>query len=126
MIPVAAEKPGDPCALPTDDTREFFLETCKTLAPNWRNEVTLQSVELFTEYEPGTYIPNICPTPFLLAVGLRDHLVPADIACAAFETALEPKKLLVLPRGHFEAYVGENFRVSSAAQRDWFLEHLRP
>ena len=126
MIPVAAEKPGDPCALPTEDTRQFFLETCKTLAPNWRNEVTLQSVELFTEYEPGIYIPNICPTPFMLVVALGDHLVQTDIACAAFETALEPKKLLLLPGGHFEAYVGRNFEISSTAQRNWFVEHLRP
>ncbi len=126
MIPVAAEKAGDPCALPTDDTRQFFLETCKTLAPTWRNEVTLQSVELFTEYEPGVYIPNICPTPFMLVVALGDHLVPADIACRAFETALEPKKFLALPGGHFEAYVGRNFEISSAAQCDWFVEHLKP
>ncbi|MBE0616863.1 MAG: alpha/beta hydrolase [Proteobacteria bacterium] len=126
MIPVAAEKLGDPCALPTEDTRQFFLETCKTLAPSWRNECTLQSVELFTEYEPGIYIPNICPTPFMLVVALGDHLVPADIACAAFETALQPKKLLTLPGGHFEAYVEPAFSVSSVAQRDWFVEHLKP
>lgn len=125
-IPVAAEKPGDPCALPTDDTRQFFLEICKTLAPTWINEVTLQSVELFTEYEPGSYIPNISPTPFMLVVALGDHLVPADMALAAYETALEPKRLLTLPGGHFEAYVGHAFDVSSPAQRDWFVEHLRP
>lgn len=124
MIAVVAENPGDPCALPTDDSRQFFLETCKTLAPDWRNEVTLQSVEMFIEYEPGVYIPDICPTPFLLVVALGDHLVSADIACAAFETARQPKKLVMLPGGHFDAYVGRNFEISSAAQRDWFVEHL--
>ncbi|MFA7281246.1 MAG: alpha/beta hydrolase [Sterolibacterium sp.] len=124
MIPVAAEKPGDPCALPTEDTRQFFLETCKTLAPNWRNEVTLQSIELFMDYEPGIYIPNISPTPFMLVVALGDHLTPSDITCAAFEKALEPKKLLTLRCGHFEAYVGKQFEISSKVQRDWFVEHL--
>lgn len=124
MIPVAAEKPGDPCALPTEDTRQFFLETCKTLAPNWRNEVTLQSIELFMDYEPGIYIPNISPTPFMLVVALGDHLTPADITCAAFERALEPKKLLTLRCGHFEAYVGKPFEISSKAQCAWFVEHL--
>ena len=125
-IPVAAEKAGDPCALPTDDTREFFLETCKTLAPTWVNDVTLQSVELFTEYEPGIYIPAISPTPFMLVVALGDHLVPSDMALAAYETALEPKRLLTLPGGHFEAYIGAAFEISSPAQRAWFVEHLRP
>lgn len=126
MIPVVAENPGDPCALPTEDSRQFFLETCKTLAPSWRNEVTLQSVELFTEYEPGWYIPNICPTPFMLVVALGDTLVSSEIACAAYELALEPKKLLLLPGGHFEAYVSPAFEVSSPAQRDWFVQHLKP
>jgi hypothetical protein len=40
--------------------------------------------------------------------------------------ALEPKKLLVLPGGHFDAYTGEAFKVNSAAQRDWFVQHLKP
>ncbi len=124
MIPVVGEQPGDPCALPTDDSRQFFLETCKTLAPSWRNSITLQSVELFAEYEPGWYIRNICPTPFMLVVALGDTLVPAEITCEAFEQALEPKKILLLPGGHFEAYVGRAFEISSPAQRDWFLKHL--
>ena len=47
-----------------------------------------------------------------------------DEILGAFEEALEPKKLLVLPGGHFEAYTGEPFRISSAAQRDWFKSHL--
>lgn len=126
MIPVVAEDPLATSALPTSDSWKWFTETSKTRAPSWRNEVTLQSVELFTEYEPGIYIPNIFPTPFMLVVALGDHLVVADIACAAFETALQPKKLLLLPGGHFEAYVGRDFEICSAAQRDWFVEHLRP
>ncbi len=42
----------------------------------------------------------------------------------AYGQALEPKKLVVLPGGHFEAYTGEPFKVSSVAQRDWFKQHL--
>lgn len=126
MIPVSAERPGDPCALPTEDTRQFFHETCKTLAPSWRNECTLQSVELFMEYEPGAYVADVCPTPLLVAVALEDTLTPAGFACEAYERALQPKRLVTLPGGHFGAYVGKNFEISSAAQRDWFVEHLRP
>jgi hypothetical protein len=32
-----------------------FTETGRTRAPSWRNEVTLGSVEMFTENEPGAY-----------------------------------------------------------------------
>jgi uncharacterized protein len=38
--------------------------------------VTLRSVELFTEYEPGVYIERIAPTPLLMVVAAGDHLTP--------------------------------------------------
>src|SRR5271165_380891 len=63
MLPVVAEDPAAPAALPTPDSWAWFTETGGTRAPSWRNQVTLRSVELFTEYEPGTYLPFISPTP---------------------------------------------------------------
>jgi uncharacterized protein len=36
----------------------------------------------------------------------------------------EAKRFLALPGGHFDAYTGEAFQTSSAAQRDWFVHHL--
>jgi len=124
MIPVVYEDdPMSPCALPTADSHDFFLDA-RERAPLWRNSVTLRSVEMFIEYEPGAYISHISPTPLLMVVAAGDHLTVADLTTAAFEQAREPKQLLVLPGGHFEAYVGEAFAVSSAAQRDWFVQHL--
>ena len=124
-LPVVSEDPSVPCALPTEDSLKFFKEVHESRAPSWRNEVTLKSIEMFWEYEPGWYISRICPTPFMMAVAAGDHLVPVDLACEAFEQALEPKKLIVLPGGHFDAYTGEAFKVNSAAQRDWFVQHLK-
>ncbi len=124
MIPVVFEDdPMSPCALPTADSHDFFLRF-PDRAPLWRNSVTLRSVEMFIEYEPGAYISHISPTPLLMVVAARDHLTVVDLAVAAFEQAREPKQLLVLPGGHFDAYVDEAFAVSSAAQRDWFVQHL--
>ena len=62
-------------------------ETHASRAPAWRNEVTLRSVEMFTEYEPGTYLPWISPTPLLMCVAEHDVLTPADLAIAAFARA---------------------------------------
>ena len=59
----------------------------------------LRSVEMFTEYEPGTYLPWISPTPLLIVVAAGDHLTPADLAIAAYEQANEPKQLVLLPSG---------------------------
>jgi uncharacterized protein len=125
MVPVVDEDPLAPSALPTPDSWAWFSETAETRATSWRNEVTLRSVELFTEYEPGTYLPWISPTPFLMVVARGDHLTPAEYAIAAFERAHEPKRLVILPGGHFDAYV-DGFDEASGAARDWFVQHLQP
>lgn len=125
MVPVVAADPTAPSALPTADSYAWFTETGKTRAPSWKNEVTLRSVELFTEYEPVTYLPYISPTPLLLMPARGDHLTPSELAIAAYDLAHEPKKLNILPGGHFDAYV-DGFDVSSGPARDWFVEHLAP
>jgi uncharacterized protein len=123
MVPVVDPDPLAPSALPTPDSWEWFSETGKARAPAWRNEVTLRSVEMFTEYEPGVYLPWISPTPLLLVVAAGDHLVPSELAIAAFETARQPKELVILPDGHFDAYV-KGFEAASGYARDWFTRHL--
>ena len=52
-----------------------------------------------------------------------DHLVPSALAIAAFETARQPKELIILPGGHFDAYT-KGFDASSGQARDWFTRHL--
>lgn len=124
-MPVTAPE-GEPCALPTADTHEFFTGLSAEGSAGWRNEVTLRSIEMFTEYEPADYIGRIAPTPLMLVVATGDHLTPFDLGARAYEQALEPKNLLILPGGHFDAYTGEPFRISSAAQCDWYRTHLTP
>lgn len=125
MVPVVSENPMVAAALPTADSFQWFTETAAGRAPSWRNEVTVRSVEMFTEYEPGTYLPWISPTPLLMLVAREDHLTPAELAIAAFQRANEPRRLVIMPGGHFDAYV-KGFEASSSAARDWFTEHLSP
>jgi fermentation-respiration switch protein FrsA (DUF1100 family) len=61
--------------------------------------------------------------PILMIVGLRDTVTPADVALEAYNRALEPKKLLTYPGGHFAAYY-QFFDQTSTAARDWFVQHL--
>lgn len=124
MIPVIAENEGDPAVLPTADSRAFFQSLPAERAANWRNEVTLRSVELFAAYEPGFYAPLVCPTPLLIAAARDDVLTAFDITASVYEKALHPKKFVALPGGHFDAYTGEAFEISAPQQRDWFLSHL--
>jgi uncharacterized protein len=121
MLPVVDADPTAQSALPTPDSYEFFSAYEGT---SWKNEVTLRTLELFQGYEPGDYLKRISPTPLLMVVARNDRLVAGELACQAYETAAHPKKLVVLPGGHFEAYVGRGFEISSGAARDWFVEHL--
>ena len=123
MIAVVSNDPNVPCVLPTEDAYTFMTETAEKRAPAWKNEVTLRSLEMFLEYEPGAYIEYLSPTPLLMVVAAQDHLTVADEALAAYERALQPKKLLLLQGGHFDAYI-DDFEDASAAACDWFLEHL--
>lgn len=123
MVPVVDKDPLAPSALPTPDSYTWFTETHDLRAPSWRNEVTLRSVEMLAEYEPVSYIAYISPTPLLLMPAQNDVLTPTDLAIAAYEKAREPKKLQILPGGHFDAYT-RGFEASSVPARDWFLQHL--
>jgi uncharacterized protein len=124
MVPVVAEDPTAPSALPTADSYKWFTETAAARAPSWRNEVTLRTIEYAFGYEPGAYIGLISPTPLLLIVAVKDHLAVSDLAIAAYERAFEPKRLVLLPGGHFDAYK-EAFDQSAGPACDWFREHLR-
>ncbi len=110
--------------LPTPDSWEWFSQTGATRAPTWKNEMTWESVEKLMEYRPGAHIHLISPTPFLMVVANDDVLTPTDLAVAAFQNAREPKKLVVLPGGHFDAYVEPHIQGSAGAAIDWFTEHL--
>jgi uncharacterized protein len=123
MIAVVAEDPMAPSALPTADSWQWFSATGRTRAPAWRNEVTLRTVEMLGEYEPCDYISRISPTPLLMVIAANDHLAIADEAFAAYNRALEPKRILVLHGGHFDAYIAD-FERASVSARDWFAAHL--
>jgi hypothetical protein len=65
------------------------------------------------------------PPVMVPVVAEGDHLVPAELAIAAYEKAHQPKELVILPGGHFDAYT-VGFETSSGRARDWFVRHLAP
>ncbi len=94
-------------------------------APLWENTVTVASLEKLTEYEPRAYIGRISPpTPFLLMVGHDDTVASSDLPLSAYEQALEPKQLAILPGGHYAPYGVVAFEPAVTTARDFFLEHL--
>ena len=122
MLPAVSDDPLQPCAMAGPDSYAFFTGT-HGFAPNWRNAVTLRSAELSRENEPGIHIARISPTPFLMIVAENDTLTAADLCLEAYQRALPPKSLVMVPGGHFDPYLRHFDRTSQAA-RDFFLAHL--
>lgn len=59
-----------------------------------------------------------------MTVAANDTLTPTDLALDAYSKALEPKRLHILPGGHFDAYGGFNFEKNAAFQAHFLQEHL--
>jgi fermentation-respiration switch protein FrsA (DUF1100 family) len=91
----------------------------------WRNEITLRSLELYSESEPGSFVERVAPTPLMMVLVDADAVCPTDLGLAAFNRAGEPKRLELYPGGHFSAYT-DQFDRAAAAATDWFTEHLKP
>lgn len=122
LMPVVAPDLTEPCVMPGRDAWDFFTGA---EAPTWRNEVTLLSADLGRGWEPGAYVAQISPRPLLMIVATNDTLTLTDLELEAYSRALEPKKLVLLPGGHFDPYT-THFAESSGAARDWFIQHLCP
>lgn len=89
----------------------------------WRNEITLRSIEMYSEYEPGSYIERIAPTPLLMIVATHDVVAVTDQALDAFNRARGIKKLHLFSGGHFSAYI-DCFEDLSREAGEWFKKYL--
>lgn len=113
--------PSVPAAYRAPDAHEFYMQPLPEGI--WENTVTVRSTRKARMYEPGTWVTRVSPTPLLMIVGLHDTITLTDLALAAYQRALEPKRLELIPGGHFDPYRSQFDRASTAA-RAWFAEHL--
>jgi fermentation-respiration switch protein FrsA (DUF1100 family) len=118
---VVSGDPSVPAAYRSQDAIDFYLQPIP--AGFWENEITLRSTRAARMYEPGIWISRVSPTPLLLVVAREDKLTVADLALAAYERALQPKRLALIPGGHFDPYL-DQFPLAVAAATEWFREHL--
>ena len=119
---VVSGDPAVPAAYRSQDAIDFYLQSIP--GGLWENDITLRSTRAARMYEPGNWITRVSPTPLLLVVARDDRLTVADVALAAYERALEPKRLALIPGGHFNPYLSQ-FALAEAAATDWFRMHLK-
>ncbi|MEW1819231.1 alpha/beta fold hydrolase [Arthrobacter sp. NPDC080031] len=118
---VVSSDPTERASYASPDAVEFYLQDLPEGV--WENKVTVRSTRWARMYEPGVFISRISPTPLLMIVAVEDYLTVTDIDLAAYEEALEPKALKLIPGGHFDPYI-KNFDVASTAAVEWFTAHL--
>ena len=115
---------GEPCVLPGRENYDAFMEMAN-IAPNWRNEVTLESLEKIREFNPVSSIHWIAPRPLLVIAAENDNLLPLEVVKNSFDNAGEPKKLIVLPILHFDIYAEPWLSKAASAVTDWLNEYLK-
>jgi fermentation-respiration switch protein FrsA (DUF1100 family) len=113
--------PAQPAAYRSSDAVSFYQHDLGEAA--WKNTVTLRSTFAARMYEPGIWAARISPTPLLMVVATDDHLTMTDLELQAYENALQPKQLTLIPGGHFDPY-GNAFPLACSAATQWFSRYL--
>jgi uncharacterized protein len=122
MVKAVSDDSAEFCAMPGRAAFEYFMEQAR-IAPNWKNELTLRSFDLYRGIDNAPFTRWISPTPLLMIVALGDDLTPPDLSLEAYRQANEPKKLVLLPGNHFAPYSDE-FALTGNEARDWFTRYL--
>ncbi|MFF4764629.1 alpha/beta hydrolase [Streptomyces sp. NPDC001292] len=118
---IVSDDPAVAASYRAKDAIDFYLQPVPDGV--WENSVTVRSTRAARMYEPGAWIDRVSPTPLLMVVATDDTITVTDLALKAYERALEPKKLVLVPGGHFDPYLSR-FDESSSAARAWFKAHL--
>jgi len=121
----SAGRPGEGFALQADrDSYDFGTYAQATVAPAWRNELTMSSIEAILDHAPGRFIDMVAPRPLLMILAKGDVIVPPETNREAFARAGEPKRLLEIEGGHYAVYIGPGADEAAEAATQWFTEHL--
>jgi uncharacterized protein len=117
--------PGQTFAFqPDPESYEFAHKAQATVAPSWRDEVTMSSVGACLEYAPARSIDLIAPRPLLMFLAKSDSIAPPETIRAAFARAGEPKQLVEIGGTHYSPYL-EAAEQTSRGAVDWFSKHLK-
>lgn len=121
VMQMCSDDPTAPVAFPGSTTYEYL--TTKLVAENWKNEVTVRSLDYCLEFDVRPYLERIGPASTLMIVAEQDTTTPTDEALAAFNQITGPKELKIIPGHHYRSYV-EEFEQTSQAAAEFFARTL--
>jgi len=116
---------GKFAVLPQKEAYDWFTMIAKEKAPNWKNQITVESLDKDNEYNPQFYVPLISHTPLLMIIASHDIITPTEDEKKMFELAKTTKKMIVVEGGHFDAYQGPAFEKFCQPAVDWFKQYLK-
>lgn len=137
-VPVVVENPMDTAILPHAESYAFFSPWAQKIGR--KNEVTIRrhvamvawkyllttktSLEGVKTYFPASRIHTIGPTPLLMQAPKKDIACITDAMLEAYNRAVEPKEIQILPGGHFSLLAGDEFEMLVAREIDFLKRTL--
>jgi pimeloyl-ACP methyl ester carboxylesterase len=119
-VPLAAP-PGELAAMASHDA---YAGCRAIMPPGWHNAVAARILLAMPFYRPVRHAAAVrCPALFIACT--EDSVTSADAAVVAAARMGEKARLIELPIGHFDIYLGQCFERSSRAQVAFFKEALR-
>lgn len=117
-------KYGEDVLFPVEEAYDFYMNAQKTIAPNFENRATVQSMENLVQYNPDYAIHLASPTAVLIVHAEKD-VIPADLVRNVYDRAVEPKKLVMYDCKHTDLYDKEPWLTKSANEAiEWFRKYL--
>ena len=109
---------------PGTETARYFDGLREAERRNWKGRLTLRSYDPSFGIDATPYVSLISPTPLLMILVEDDIITPTAQQLAAYESALHPKSLVLLPGRHYDVYASPLRERAMVAARDWLTEHL--
>ena len=101
------------------------IEKTQKMFPQWRPEVSFESLLDIMEFKPESVVDRISPRAIMWIHTDKDKLVPLFEAQSMYAKARQPKKLVVLENMvHDDVYRGQGFELAVQHTNAWFKEHL--
>ncbi|KAH0411846.1 hypothetical protein KCU90_g18370, partial [Aureobasidium melanogenum] len=107
-MPAVVKNPLDTAVMPQVESYAFF-SAC---------------LEGILSYFPGSRIHKIGPTPLLMQVPKKDVVAITDTMLEAYNRAVEPKEIQILPGGHFTMFEGDEFEMMLAKEIEFLKRTL--
>ncbi|KAH0275226.1 alpha/beta-hydrolase, partial [Aureobasidium melanogenum] len=136
-MPAVVKSPLDTAVMPQIESYAFFSAWAEK--SDWKNDLTIRrhvtplslnimlttsySLEGILSYFPGSRIHKIGPTPLLMQVPKTDVVAITDTMLEAYNRAVEPKEIQILPGGHFSMFEGDEFELMLAKEVE-FLKRM--